>query len=237
VWREEKNREEADMKLIFQGKTKDVYENADGTLTLKLKDDATGKDGVFDPGMNAVALSIDGLGRESLKLSAYYFQMMTADNIPTHYISSDIAAATMVVKPAKIFGKGLEFVCRRKADGSFLRRYGSYANFGEDLNFLVEATLKDDARNDPPITKDSLVALKIMTANEYEICESLTKKIAKIVAASLEIKGMELFDMKLEFGKSGNGIMLIDEISAGCMRIYKNEKIVPPMDLGKLINP
>ncbi|MCL2387809.1 MAG: phosphoribosylaminoimidazolesuccinocarboxamide synthase [Defluviitaleaceae bacterium] len=224
------------MKLIFQGKTKDVYENENGTLTLKLKDDATGKDGVFDPGENAVGLSIEGLGRESLRMSAYYFEKMTAHGIPNHYISSDFDAATMDVLPAEKFGHGLEFVCRLKADGSFLRRYGAYTTHGANLNYLVEATLKDDERKDPPITKDALSALKIQTPEEYDICAELTQKIAKIIAEDLASKGLDLFDLKVEFGKNANGeVILKDELSAGIMRVYKNGKIIPPMELGALI--
>lgn len=223
------------MKLIYQGKTKDVFENPNGTITLKLKDDATGKDGVFDPGENAVGLSIDGLGRESLRLSVHYFELLAEQGIPTHYIASDIAAATMDVKPAAIFGKGLEFVCRRKAYGSFIRRYGAYVQAGEDLGYLVEVTLKDDARQDPPITKEALTALKILTPEDYETCAALTKKTAKIIAADLEKKGLQLYDLKFEFGKNNGAVILIDEISAGCMRVYKDGKIVPPMELGSLI--
>jgi len=223
------------MKLIFQGKTKDVYENQNGTYTLKLKDDATGKDGVFDPGQNAVGLSIEGLGRESLKLSVYYFELLKTANIPSHYLGSNIPEATMDVLPVKIFGHGLEFVCRRKADGGFLRRYGTYAQFGKDLNYLVEVTLKDDHGEDPPIIKDSLIALDIMTAEEFETCKDLTQKITKILEKDLESKGLDLIDIKYEFGKHEGNIILMDEISAGCMRVYKNGKIVPPMELGKLI--
>lgn len=220
------------MKLIYQGKTKNVFENENGTLTLKLKDAATGKDGVFDPGENTVSLTIEGLGRESLRLSVYYFELVKAKGISNHYLSSNIAEATMVVLPVKMFGQGVEFVCRRKADGSFVRRYGAYTSFGADLGYLVEVTLKDDARKDPPITKDSLVTLGIMTQDEYETCVQLTRKIAKIVAEDLESKGLELFDLKSEFGKKGNVIMLMDEISAGCMRVYKDGKIISPIDLG-----
>jgi phosphoribosylaminoimidazole-succinocarboxamide synthase len=224
------------MKLIFQGKTKDVYDNGNGTLTLKMKDDATGKDGVFDPGENAVGLTIDGLGRESLRLSKYFFEMMNERNIPTHFVSCDVNAAEMVVKSAQPFGKkNVEFVCRRKADGSFLRRYGAYATHGADLDFLVEVTLKDDARQDPPISHDALAVLKIMTKEEYETCEGLTKKVMKIISDDLEKKGLELFDAKFEFGKSGGEIILIDEFSAGIMRVYKNGKIIAPMDLGALV--
>jgi phosphoribosylaminoimidazole-succinocarboxamide synthase len=223
------------MKLIYEGKTKNVFENENGTLTLKLKDDATGKDGVFDPGENQVGVNIAGLGRESLRLSAYYFELVTEKGIPNHFVGCDIEAATMDVKPAKIFGQGLEFVCRRKADGSFVRRYGAYVEKGADLDYIVEVTLKDDAKGDPPITKDALVTLKILTADEYETCSALTKKIAKILAEDLAKKGLELFDLKFEFGKHGDEIILIDEISAGCMRVYKDGKIVAPMDLGGLV--
>ena len=223
------------MNLIFRGKTKDVYENEDGSYTLKLKDDATGKDGVFDPGENAVALSIEGLGRASLQLTKYFFEMLTAQGIPTHYIDCNIESAAMRVKPAEIFGKGLEFICRPKAGGSFIRRYGAYAQPGDDLDFLVEVTLKDDARGDPPITKEALETLGIMTPDEYEQCKALTKIITQLIAADLSSKGLQLQDVKFEFGKNGGEVMLIDEISGGCMRVYKDGQQVHPMDLTKFI--
>ena len=50
------------MKLIKNGKTKDVFELDNGNYLLKFKDDVTGTDGVFDPGANTVGLSIEGMG-------------------------------------------------------------------------------------------------------------------------------------------------------------------------------
>ena len=41
-------------KLVYTGKTKDVFALENGNYLLKFKDDCTGKDGVFDPGENAV---------------------------------------------------------------------------------------------------------------------------------------------------------------------------------------
>ena len=223
------------MKLIYTGKTKDVYENPDGTYTLALKDDATGKDGVFDPGENTVGLTIKGLGRESLRLTKYYFEKLIANRIPTHYIDCDLDQVTMRVRPAEMFGKGLEFVCRVYADGSFIRRYGAYANKGDFLDYLVEVTLKDDDRADPPITKDALVTLGILTAEEYETCKTYTQAITKQIAADLAEKGLTLHDIKFEFGKNGEEIFLIDEISGGCMRAYKGGTAIAPMELTKLI--
>ena len=219
------------MNLVYTGKTKDVYENPDGTYTLKLKDDATGKDGVFDPGENSVALSILGLGRASLRLTEYYFRKITEAGIPNHFIACDTEAVTMRVRPAAVFGKGLEFICRRVADGSFVRRYGSYVGRGADLHFFVEVTLKDDERGDPPITKEALALLGILSEEEYETCRSLTRAIAQLIAADLAGKGLSLHDLKLEFGKSEGEILLIDEISGGSMRVYQDGTAVPPTEL------
>ena len=223
------------MKLIYTGKTKNMYEMEDGTITLFLKDDATGKDGVFDPGENTVGLSIKGLGLESMRLSVYFFELLKKHGVKTHYISADFEKTSMNVVRAGVFGKGVEFVCRLRADGSFLKRYGTYTKFMDKLDFLVEVTLKDDALGDPPITKETLVQLGIMTGEEYDEAKQLAKKITEIMSGDLESKGLTLHDIKFEFGKTGDGIILIDEISAGCMRVYKDDKFVEPMELSKLV--
>ena len=224
-------------KLIYVGKTKDVYDNQDGTYTLELKDDATGKDGVFDPGENTVGLQIHGLGRESLRVSKYYFEKLKEAGIPTHYVDCDLEEVTMKVKPVEMFGVGggLEFICRCKADGSFLRRYGGYATFGMDLDYFVEVTLKDDKRQDPPINKDALIRLEIMDEVQFETCKNLTIQATKLIEEDLNEKGLTLFDLKFEFGLYNGEVLLIDEISAGCMRVYKDGVKVPPLELGKFI--
>ncbi|MCL2195532.1 MAG: phosphoribosylaminoimidazolesuccinocarboxamide synthase [Oscillospiraceae bacterium] len=224
------------MKKLYTGKTKDLFDNGDGSYTLKLKDDATGKDGVFDPGENQVGLSIEGLGRESLRLTKYTYELLAAQGVPTHLLDCDIDAVTMRVRPGSVFGKGLEFVCRARATGSFLKRYGAYAVQGQDLGYLVEVTLKDDDRADPPITEDALAALGLLTAEEFATCKALTQQICKAITADLACKGLDLYDMKVEFGRAADGeIMLIDEISAGCMRVYRGDELISPMDLGALI--
>ena len=223
------------MNLIYIGKTKDVFDLNNGTYLLKFKDDATGKDGVFDPGENSVALTIDGLGKESLALSRHFFNLLESLGIPTHYISANLDDSTMIVKPVKIFGKGLEVVCRFRAVGSFYKRYGEYIDEGDVLAGLVEFTLKNDAKGDPPITKESLAALGIMTEEQYEECKALAKKIGFIIADDMQKKGLELYDIKFEFGQTDGRVVLADEISGGCMRAYKDGVWIQPMDLNKLI--
>jgi len=223
------------MNLVYTGKTKDVFSLDNGNYLLKFKDDCTGKDGVFDPGENSVGLTIDGVGDVNLRMSIYFFEKINAAGIKTHYISADLANTTMEVLPAKPFGFGLEVICRHKAVGSFIRRYGQYIESGADLPAYVEMTFKNDALGDPLVTKDALVALNVMTDKQYEDIKSMTQKITQIVADDLKEKGMILYDIKFEFGydKDGN-VMLIDEVASGNMRVYKNGEYIDPMTLSEL---
>ena len=148
------------MEKIYEGKTKTVYSLANGNVLLKFKDDCTGKDGVFDPGENSIGLTIEGIGKANLETSIHFFEILKKEGVKTHYVSADIDNATMEVLPAKVFGKGLEVICRLKATGSFIRRYGDYIADGTVLEGgYVEATLKDDAKGDPLITSEGLAAL------------------------------------------------------------------------------
>ncbi len=222
-------------KLLYRGKTKDVFALDNGNCLLKFKDDCTGKDGVFDPGENSVGLTIDGVGDVNLRMSIYFFEKINAAGIKTHYVNADLENTTMEVLKAKVFGHGLEVICRYKAVGSFIRRYGAYIEDGADLDAYVETTLKDDAKGDPLITKDGLVAIGVMTEKQYDDIKDMTRKITKIVADDLKEKGLDLYDIKFEFGYDANGdVMLIDEIASGNMRVYKNGEYIDPMTLSKL---
>ncbi len=223
------------MKHVYEGKTKTVFQLDNGNYLLKFKDDVTGTDGVFDPGANTVGLTIEGMGRGGLRLTTHFFELLQSKGVKTHFISSDIEEKTMEVLPAATFGKGIEVICRFKAVGSFLRRYGQYAKENQEMDAFVEVTLKDDERDDPPITKDALAILGILTNEEYESLKTQTQNISKIVKEELANYGCELYDIKLEFGSNNGEVILIDEISGGNMRVYKDGVIVEPLELVKIV--
>ncbi|MCD8511317.1 MAG: phosphoribosylaminoimidazolesuccinocarboxamide synthase [Bacillus sp. (in: Bacteria)] len=225
------------MELTYRGKTKDVYLLDDGNYLLKFKDDVTGEDGVFDPGANTVGLSIQGAGKAALRLTTFFFEKLKEQGVPTHFIEANVDESTMTVMPAEVFGEGLEVICRYRAVGSFLRRYGKYAEEGQKLDGFVEVTLKDDERQDPPISEDALDMLGILSKQEYQILKELTKKIGAIVKDELGKKEIELYDIKFEFGRTGENkeIVLIDEISGGNMRAYKKGDYIEPLQLEKLL--
>ena len=230
------------LKLLYTGKTKNVYALENDNCLLLFKDDCTGKDGVFDPGENTVGLTIEGIGKANLETSVYYFEMLKEAGIKTHYVSADLENATMEVLPAECFGKaqggnGLEVICRLVATGSFIRRYGEYIANGTRLEGgYVECTFKNDEKGDPLVTGEGLVALGIMTEEMFQSLKEQTLKITKVVADDLKTIGLDLWDIKFEFGYNNGEVILIDEIASGNMRVYKGDTIVEPVELTKLIN-
>ena len=69
----------------------------------------------------------------------------------------------------------------------------------------------------------------------FEDIKAQTLKITKIVADDLKTMGLDLWDIKFEFGYNNNEVILIDEIASGNMRVYKDGKIMDPVDLTKVI--
>ena len=230
------------MEKLYTGKTKDVFGLENGNVLLKFKDDCTGKDGEVDPGENSVGLTIEGIGRANPETSVYYFELCKKAGIKTHYVAANVEDATMEVLAAENFGKaqggnGLEVICRLVATGSFIRRYGEYIKDGTVLEGgYVECTFKNDAKGDPLVTGEGLAALGIMTPAMFETMKEQTLKITKVVADDLKTIGLDLWDIKFEFGYTKDGeVVLIDEIASGNMRVYKDGTIVNPVDLTKLI--
>lgn len=224
------------MQHVYEGKTKSVFKRDDGLYVLVLKDDVTGENGQIDPGANNIMGQLPGMGKASLKMSRYYFELLKQQGIKTHYVDSNIDENTMLVKPADTFGSGLEVICRFVAWGSFVRRYGKYCEAGKPLDALVEITLKDDDRGDPLITEEALDQLGILSPEEYKTLKESARKIAAIIKADLKSRQLELYDIKFEFGRADGEIILIDDISGGNMRVFdQNGKQVDPLELSAMI--
>ncbi len=223
------------MKLLYDGKTKAVYELDQDKCILEFKDDVTGEEGRIDPGSNYVWGKLEGKGKSSLKMSQHYFRLLQELAVPSHYINSDLSKNRMTVWKAQAFGQGLEVVCRFKAYGSFLRRYALYAREFQPLNTLVEITLKDDERGDPLINDESLIQLNLITAAELENVKTLARKVALIIKDDLSLKGLELVDIKFEFGRVGRKIVIIDDISGDNMRVFKDGVQIAPRELAEIV--
>jgi len=74
-----------------------------------------------------------------------------------------------------------------------------------------------------------------MNAEMFASMKEQTLKITKIVADDLKSIGLDLWDIKFEFGYNNGEVVLIDEIASGNMRVYRGDSIVEPVELTKLI--
>src|SRR5690606_3933672 len=206
---------------IYTGKTKDVYALDNGNILLVFKDDVTGEDGVIDPGANTVIGQVAGKGAKSLAMTDYFFKRLHAADIPTHMVAVDLEKGTMEVRRAEPLGKningagGIEFICRTRPWGSFIRRYQQYLRDPEArLDYLVELNVKDDERGEPLINDDTIVAIGLLSPAHLQQAKDLTRQVCRLVEADLRDKGLTLIDMKIEIGLVDDQVVVIDEISA-----------------------
>ena len=221
------------LRKTYVGKTKDVFIMEDGNIVLQFKDAVTGAEGKIDSGANAVIGEVAGKGGASLSLTLYFFELLQKSGIPTHFIGMGPAENSIIVKAARSYG--LEVICREKAWGSFVRRYAKHATQGMILPSLVEFTLKDDERGDPLITKEALIALGIVSQEVVQYMEKTARQITALLKEDLAKKGLELIDIKYEFGEVDGKPLLIDEISGDSMRVVKDGQVLLQNELAEAI--
>ena len=216
------------MKLLYRGKTKDIYERDPSSLRMVFTDRVTKNDaGEIDPGGNKLAEeTMPGQGEACLVMSSAIFSEIAERNIAqTHMLAYDLKALSMDVVRAKMFTPGLEWIARWVCTGSFLRRYAMVPGLRDGMALpspVYEITLKDDAAGDPLIVPSALVALGIVGSAVME--ELLVRNAAAMEAirGMFTARGLDLWDIKIEWGLNAEGRpIIIDEISPGCCRAFE----------------
>ena len=222
--------------LIKQGKTKNVYQAAAGNVVLEFTDRVTGiaASGTVDPGGNDVLGEEQGKSALAYRMAVHYFRLLQQRNLPTHFLDACDERKLFLVRPTRLFGNGLEWIYRAVASGSFVRRYAMYIKEGTPILPFIETSFKDDERGDPFVSGQALQLLGIMPHQMYEGCLQLCSNVFALVASDMLSLGLALWDMKIELGLDSEGrIMVIDEISPDCMRVYNGKNRISGPELGK----
>lgn len=223
------------METLYIGKTKNVIVDKEtGSVCLLFKDDATGENGVFDPGSNTVGGSVAGKGETGLKVSRYFFELMERAGIPTHYLGADIEKNLMKVR--KLTVPALEFVLRYQTAGSMCRRFSLAEGIPFDPPY-TEVTLKDDEQGDPLISERLCVMKGLLAEGQYAEALDLLVKVGEILKKELAQLGLTLIDFKIELGYDETGkVYVVDEITPDIWRVRdKNGKIPNQIDCAKLV--
>ena len=179
-------------------------------------------------------LWVEDKGSVCCEISQVLFEKLNYRGVKTHYVSMP-TNKSMICKKVDIVP--LEVVVRNIAAGSIVRE----TTIEEGYEFkwpLVEFYLKDDERDDPLLTDQRLIQMRVMDiAGNMEILARDINDMLKEIF--LEI-GLVLVDFKLEFGYDSNGnLLLADELSPDGMRLWKDgesfDKDIFRKDKGNLI--
>lgn len=220
------------MKLLYEGKAKQVYETENpNEYIIHNKDDATAGNGVKHD-------QFAGKGVLNNTISCIIFDMLEEAGIKTHLIEK-INDTDVRVKKVDIFP--LEVIIRNITTGSFCKRLGAPEGIVLDEP-IFEMSYKNDDFGDPLINDDHAVALKLATRDELAYIKETTLKINELLKEFFLKFNLKLVDFKIEFGKTADGeILLADEISPDSCRLWdvetnqKYDKDVFRQDIGDLV--
>lgn len=202
------------LEQLYEGKAKKVFKTDNPEiLMVDYKDDATAFNGEKKG-------TIESKGVINNKVTNHFMQMLEKKGIPTHFVEEISDRETLVKKVTIV---PLEVIIRNVAAGSFSKRYG--VEEGTPLKTpSLEFSYKDDALGDPLINSYHVLALGLATKEEIDTIADYAFKINDILKDYLIGLGIKLIDFKLEFGKTGDGtIVLADEISPDTCRFWDTE--------------
>ena len=219
------------MRVLYDGKTNRVLKSG-RAIVLQFKDSILGdSSGRVDPGGDFVVGETKGKGVASAKATAHFFSLLKKAGIPNHFVKvrSDSEIEIRMAKRIPI-----EVIYRALAYGSFLRRYAGYVQPMAKLD-IVEFTLKADALGDPMLEREVIVKLGLANRTEVNLMEKIARKAAGIIADDLVKRSLRLVDLKLEFGRIGRKLLVIDSLSGDTMRVYdeKQGKVLDQIELAR----
>ncbi|TVQ80382.1 MAG: phosphoribosylaminoimidazolesuccinocarboxamide synthase [Bradymonadales bacterium] len=199
--------------LLYEGKAKKIYREGEGLVRQRFKDIATAFNG-------EKKATVVGKAALNARFCALFFELLEKEALPTHFVSFDPPDSLITLELKMI---PLEVVVRNRVAGSLSKRFPA-----EDKKSLeppvVEYFLKNDAQNDPKVEEDLLVSLFHYDKKELLELRSFALKVNEILGFFVQTKGVDLIDLKLEFGRSPDGsILLGDEISPDTCRFWDVE--------------
>ncbi len=203
---------EKELKLLYEGKAKKVYEYEEDKVVIYYKDDATAFDGLKKA-------QIESKGILNNLISSALFEHLNSKGIDTHFIKRLDERRQLCYKTKII---PLEVIVRNIAAGSMAKRYG--VEEGRPLKEVVfELSYKNDELHDPLINDYHVVALEFATKQQLSTMYNMAEKINNILKENFLKVGIILVDFKLEFGVYKDKILLSDEISPDTCRLWDSK--------------
>jgi len=197
---------------LAEGKTKIIYAvpgSEDELVYMVHKDAITAGDG-------AKRDVISGKGELSCRTTTAIFRYLEGKGIATHYVDT-LDAHTMLVRRAKMIP--IEWVARRLATGSYVRRTGVEEGTRFDP-IVLELFLKDDARHDPQISPEEAIRSQLCSAAEVELALDMTQRVFLTLEEAWGRQDVQLVDLKIEFGRVAGRLMVADVVDNDSWRLW-----------------
>ncbi|XP_012533596.1 multifunctional protein ADE2 [Monomorium pharaonis] len=206
-------------KLLNEGKTKKVYERLDdpALCLLESKDRITAGDG-------AKSHALEGKAEISTSTTVKVFGLLNRAGIKTAYVKL-AGSKSFIAKKCDMIP--IEWVTRRQATGSFLKRHPGVPEGYRFNPPLQETFFKDDANHDPQWSDEQIISAgfqmggRKITKDEVDIMKRTTVTVFEILERAWTVANSSLIDMKVEFGVDTSGeILLADIIDSDSWRLW-----------------
>lgn len=203
--------------LIYEGKAKKIFSinNRTDLLWQEFKNSLTAFNGVKKG-------DFDVKGQLNRDISAAVFRYLKNHGIRSHYVET-LDSNVMITQKLKMIP--LEVVVRNKAAGSLQKKFDLPE--GGDVNPpLVEFYFKKDELNDPFMSDDQVLMLRLLNQEQIAKVKNVALEINKFLKKFFDGIQIDLIDFKMEFGfNEQNEFILGDEISPDSCRLWdKNSK-------------
>jgi phosphoribosylaminoimidazole-succinocarboxamide synthase len=211
-------KERSTRKLVYEGKSKIIYEGAEtGTLIQYFKDDAT----AFNGEKHEV---LSGKGVINNRISEFLMQKLDDVGIHTHFIKR-LNMREQLIKACEMIP--IEIIIRNITAGSISKRFA----IDEGINLyrpMIEMCLKSDKLGDPFITNEHIEAFGWAAPEEIEAMNGIGIRVNDFLSGLFAGIGIKLVDIKLEFGRiydeAGNIYLVVaDEISPDSCRLWDSQ--------------
>lgn len=205
--------------LIIEGKTKQVFDlpSMSGHCLVLSKDRITAGDGVK-------AHDLAGKAAISNRTNAKVFEILNCSGLRTAFVRTSSPTSFIARKCQMI---PIEWVTRRLATGSFLKRNPGVPEGHRFVPIKLETFYKDDTNHDPQWSTEQVITAKfnlngtLIGPEEVDIIERTTVLVFEILEKAWATKNCALIDMKVEFGVDENGdILLADIIDSDSWRLW-----------------
>lgn len=206
------------MKFLASGKVKDIYDLEDGNLLFLFSDRVSAYDVKFKQG-------IPKKGTILCKFAEYWFNKI---DVPNHFVRTESKTGIIVKKMNML---PIECVVRGYFYGSLVSRWkNNEVSLPENSSTELAAKLPHPifdpttkSAHDIPITKNRSIEMGLVTNDEFDWLSETSIKIYEKMASIADSAGFILADLKLEFGKLGNQIVLGDSIGPDEYRLWPKE--------------